>query len=187
VVVRVYNTAAIDAALKARALKVAGATIGETSIDLAWVECSGPAVAPRCASPVTGRELVVRLVHQEATKRRGAASASLSSFVTGNAAHRRKQAEVPLGEALIDGERYGVLATVYVNRVATLAAATGADLATLLGRTIAHEIGHLLLASNEHATHGLMRAVWSFDEIRRDRAEDWRFTSSPLLPRPVPR
>jgi hypothetical protein len=43
----------------------------------------------------------------------------------------------------------------------------------LLGRAIAHEIGHLLLATNTHAPSGLMRELWSHDELQRARREDW--------------
>jgi hypothetical protein len=83
---------------------------------------------------------------------------------------------VPLGDALVD-TRSGaaVLATVYEDRVARLAAETGADPAVLLGRAIAHELGHLLLASNRHARNGLMRPRWSVDEIRRNQGRDWAF------------
>ena len=52
-------------------------------------------------------------------------------------------------------------------------AATAPGSATLVGRVSAHEIGHLLLGTNAHATHGLMRASW--DVTRIDRG-DWDFT-----------
>ena len=45
----------------------------------------------------------------------------------------------------------------------------------LLGRAIAHEIGHLLLDTNQHASTGLMRATWSRSELRRDKPADWHF------------
>jgi hypothetical protein len=73
-----------------------------------------------------------------------------------------------------------VLATIYVDRVMLLAVLTGADAATLLGRAIAHEMGHLLLATNAHATHGLMRAVWSGEELRSERGSDWIFTKEEI-------
>jgi hypothetical protein len=46
---------------------------------------------------------------------------------------------------------------------------------TLLGRTIADELGHLLLGTNAHGSHGLMRDVWSAAEVRGDRDWDWTF------------
>jgi hypothetical protein len=75
-----------------------------------------------------------------------------------------------------------VLATIYVERVRWLARSARADVETLLGRTIAHELGHLLLATNAHGSHGLMRAVWSAAEVRGDR--DWDGTFAPPMLKP---
>jgi hypothetical protein len=43
----------------------------------------------------------------------------------------------------------------------------------LLGRAIAHEIGHLLLGTASHACAGLMRARWLTGELQRDWPLDW--------------
>jgi hypothetical protein len=37
----------------------------------------------------------------------------------------------------------------------------------LLGRAMAHEIGHLLLGANSHSPSGIMRASWSSSDLRR--------------------
>jgi hypothetical protein len=80
----------------------------------------------------------------------------------------------PLGFSLIDVERRaGTLATVYVDRVRKLATLSGADPGRLLGRAMAHEIGHLLLGTTSHAARGLMRGVWTSVELHRDQAWDW--------------
>ena len=84
---------------------------------------------------------------------------------------------LPLGYALIDTERKtGVIATVYLDRVNWLAAASGVDARVLLGRVLAHEIGHLLLGTNAHGRTGLMRAVWSRSALQRNQPGDWRVT-----------
>ena len=81
-----------------------------------------------------------------------------------------------LGHALIDSKtRSGVLATVYIDRTRRLAADLGIDHRVLLGRTIAHELGHLLLATSTHARDGLMRKVWSRNELQGTRRSDWVF------------
>ena len=83
---------------------------------------------------------------------------------------------VALGESMLDREqRGGVLMTVDVFRVR--AVAEGVTASVLLGRTIAHEIGHLLLGSGEHARLGLMRALWSRDELRGLKPAHWGFSS----------
>lgn len=87
------------------------------------------------------------------------------------------QHDLSLGYSLIDPEtRGGALATIYLDRVEWVAWNSGADPRVVLGRAIAHEIGHLLLGSNKHAGAGLMRAVWSRQALERDHAADWLFT-----------
>ena len=84
---------------------------------------------------------------------------------------------VALGYSLVDMRLgAGSLATIYVDRVAALAGAWHLDVRTLLGRAVAHEIGHLLLGTANHARVGLMRAVWSQDALRREQPGDWVFT-----------
>ena len=79
-----------------------------------------------------------------------------------------------LGFSLIDVERRsGTLATVYADRVAELAAVSSADPGRLLGRAMAHEIGHLLLGTTRHADRGLMRGVWTSVELHREQPSDW--------------
>src|SRR5262249_37331804 len=56
-----------------------------------------------------------------------------------------------------------------------LAAEAHTDCNVLLGNAIAHELGHLLMATNSHGPVGLMRAFWSQDEIRTNRTPDWTF------------
>jgi len=164
VTVRVYDATGTPTADRQRALDVASAIVAATSIGIVWMVCdeaAGPRPSGRqetrpCPSPLRRGELALRIVRSPAG--------------TG------RDAILPLGEALIDmrlGE--GVLATVYADRVASIAAQTGVNEGVLLGRAIAHELGHLLLATNTHAPEGLMRALWSRVELRRLRTSDWAF------------
>jgi len=45
----------------------------------------------------------------------------------------------------------------------------------LLGRVMAHEIGHLLLGIDYHGPVGVMRAEWTDDLLNSGR-DDWRFS-----------
>jgi hypothetical protein len=84
-----------------------------------------------------------------------------------------------LGFAAVDvDQKAGTLATIYVDRVDTFAYCAGVDKGTLLGRAIAHEIGHLMLGTTTHAEHGLMRATWKSDELHRDMPLDWMFSQA---------
>jgi len=84
-----------------------------------------------------------------------------------------------LGHAAIDSKtQTGVLATVFIDRTRRLSGELGIDHRVLLGRTIAHELGHLLLATTTHGTAGLMREAWSRDELLGTRRDDWIFDRS---------
>jgi hypothetical protein len=62
--------------------------------------------------------------------------------------------------------------------VTGLARSCQVDVRVVLGRAIAHEIGHLLLGTNGHAPTGLMREIWSRETLQRGRTHDWVFTAS---------
>jgi hypothetical protein len=84
-----------------------------------------------------------------------------------------------LGEAQIDTQAHtGSIATVFADRVAITSDRAGANARGVLGRVIAHEIGHLLIGTNQHSTHGLMRAAWTDLELRRSIGLDWQFSAS---------
>ena len=81
-----------------------------------------------------------------------------------------------LGYAVISPEHRGVVATVLIQRVIDMAGRSGENISALLGRVMAHEIGHLVLGSNDHARTGLMRAVWKLDGSAAMQEADWRFS-----------
>jgi len=84
-----------------------------------------------------------------------------------------------LGTALVDpATGTGVLATVFVDRVERLAGRSDGDFGMMLGRAMAHEIGHLLMGRASHASAGLMRPRWTRAEIARNATADWRFDLS---------
>jgi hypothetical protein len=147
--VRVYRSPEVTSEVLNAALDVAKATFAAASVGVAWKVC-GPA---ECQTPPLPAERLVRLVRSP----------------TGARGDTRC-----LGEALIDSERgTGVLATVFVDRVLSLVRHLDLDHSTLLGRTIAHEIGHLLLATSTHSPSGLMRELWSPKELQAGRDDDW--------------
>jgi hypothetical protein len=62
---------------------------------------------------------------------------------------------------------------VFGDAIATWAERGQSDRSRLLGRVMAHEIGHLILGAGSHSATGLMRGQWSVPEIQRDRPEEW--------------
>jgi hypothetical protein len=142
------------------ALATAATTLEQAGVGVTWVSCDAVFVRRDenpCLAPLRANELAVRFIR-------------LSP-------HLAEQNLVTLGDSLVDtGLGTGSLATIYVNRVVALAARCGVDTATLMGRAVAHEIGHLLLGTATHAATGLMRAAWSQTALRTD--SDWRFTGA---------
>jgi hypothetical protein len=81
-----------------------------------------------------------------------------------------------LGYAVIGPDRTGVVATVLFERVSGLGERRGMAVTALLGRVMAHEVGHLLLGSSDHGRYGLMRARWVLGGSEATQVADWRFT-----------
>ena len=148
VAVHVYTqSASLSADDQRIALDVARAVFSTAAVDVAWTICE----PGTCVTP-SAEALKLRIV--------------LSS-------DRTEQNAGVLGQALIDSRaRAGVLATVFLDRTERLAHNLGIDHRRLLGRAIAHELAHLLLGSSTHGA-GLMREIWSQEELLGARRGDW--------------
>ena len=159
IVVRTYTQPdSADAIGTAR--RIAGAVLGRAGVAVTWIECGLPGEAADasmvCRRPLRWNELSVRILR--------AGTVDRGHQVT------------TLGYALVDlAAGSGSLATVYADRVELMAHGAGVDAAELLGKAMAHEIGHLLLGSNRHGSRGLMRASWSGTDLRRSVPEQWLF------------
>ena len=162
VTIRVYDSAGVSAGDRTAALKAAGSILSRADLDPIWIVCTAirdGRAQPGCDLAPASHELVVRLTHSAPTAEDG---------------NRRA-----FGSSLIDPTTStGTLSTVYVDRVDWLASTGKANRADVLGRAIAHELGHQLLGSNDHAARGLMRETWTADELTRNRSEDWQFSNA---------
>jgi hypothetical protein len=152
--VQVYTPTGADLSDDDRliALDVAREVLSSASVDVVWTLC-GPGA---CLTPAP-EVLKVRFVRSP----------------DGGTATRDSR---HLGHSWINPEaRTGVLATVFIDRTRRLAGTLRIDHRVLLGRTIAHELGHLLLATTAHGAGGLMRESWSFEELSGTRRDHWVF------------
>jgi hypothetical protein len=158
--VRTYNYAAAPSTTLVAARSEADQIFLKAGISLMWIDCRvpGSAAGQMCTEPLLpARDLMLRLVD-----RTPAGEARV----------------VALGESMLDREeRGGVLMTIDMFPVRAVAERASSRMATLLGRAIAHEIGHLLLGSGNHTRMGLMRALWSHDELRGVRPAHWGFSA----------
>jgi hypothetical protein len=154
ITVRVYQSSigrmSIGAASRYAARKFRSAGVAVT-----FVECRTNRDA--CLRPLTSTDLILRL----------------TPATDANAVDKERS----LGFAFVDAAtRASRVATVYPERVVLLARRARVDETDLLGRAVAHEIGHLLIQSNQHAPDGLMRAHWTIEELRRNLPRDWSFS-----------
>jgi len=141
------------------ALTTATAVLATARVRIDWILCA-PAGENGCDAPRRETELVVRVL------------ATSSEWARRDA--------VSMGDSIIDrASQSGVFATVYADRVSWMASRAAIDPAVLLGRAIAHELGHLMLGSS-HSSAGIMRRSWTLNELRCSRPGDWQFTKEQI-------
>jgi hypothetical protein len=165
VVLRFYKYS-ISAEEFGRARRLAGSVLGAGGVSVSWLQCwsddlKRTPISAGCRHPIAPNELILHIVRA----------------TDANSASNRES----LGFSMIDPQAgAGTVATVYSDRVAALAREVRIDGADLLGLAMAHELGHLLIGTDEHAARGLMRAVWTRTELQRNTAEDWMFSETEM-------
>jgi hypothetical protein len=159
VVISVYDMASGDASIRAVAMRGAAEAIASAGMTVRWRDCSRGGADHPCRTVRNAGDLVVRIM-PVATNTAGAD-------------------DVELGFAPIDPDgRATVIATVYYDVVERVARRTGLNARELLGRAMAHEIGHLLLRAPGHASSGLMRPLWRDEDLTQNRPGDWTFSEA---------
>jgi hypothetical protein len=160
VAVRTFNYAAVPFGQLAAAQSGTEQIFRRAGISVDWIDCRVPGGVDGaiCTEPlVAGRDLMLRLVDRTPVE---------------------GERIVALGESMLDLEqRGGLLMTIDMSPVRSVAGRAFTSISTLLGRAIAHEIGHLLLGSAEHPRLGLMRALWSHEELRGLKPAHWGFSA----------
>ena len=153
IVVRVYDMATEHAAGRPAALREAAQVLATAGLTIDWRDCSRGGTSHPCRTVRGAGDLVVRIVRNSApsTAELGFASVDPSGGAT-------------------------VIATIYYDAVRRVASRTGLDEHALLGRAMAHEIGHLLLRAPGHGRSGVMRPLWTDAELAANRPDDWAFT-----------
>jgi hypothetical protein len=163
IVVRIYDAGVASPGQRAAAIRTAAAIVEEAGLIADWRDCSERLSQPSCQQPRRPRDLIVRIMPTSPSRATGA------------------DAGFRLGVAVLDpGTRVGEMATIFHDQVRAVADRTGVDCGELLGRALAHEVGHLLLREMGHSRNGLMRAVWTDAELTSNRREDWLFAPSDL-------
>lgn len=154
-VVRLYDSTGLATRDLHEAGRVAAALLASAAVDVQWRRCPDllPSGVDACRLPLAANEAVLRLIP---------------------AAGRMRESAEPLGSTLLDPSgRQAVLSTVFVDRILDVADRARIDHTQLLGRAVAHELGHLLLGSAGHSADGLMRPFWTDDLLRTGSRDSW--------------
>ncbi len=141
--VRVYGFAKLSPSLLQASELQAVRLLRYVPLDLNWVDCTSWPAPAICMAEPAPTDLMVRVLAK--------ALPQASQNALGIAASKR-------GDAI---------AFVFYDRM--LALRTHArPLSSIAGRVLAHEIVHVLLPDEAHSDFGLMRGLWSTDDLRTD-------------------
>jgi hypothetical protein len=169
VVIRLYDISGGTEEARASAMHTTAAILRDAGIDVDWRDCSADGANHPCRTVREAHELAIRIMPRYVPAARVTAS-SVAARLQGT------DETLPLGFAALDAHtRSGVSATIFHDRVQAVAHRSHLDLGLLLGRAIAHEVGHLILHAPGHAAEGLMRAEWTDEELLANRPGDWVF------------
>jgi len=153
--VDVYNYSPVSGSMLARAEQETARIFQYTGVAMTWKDCSAASKAAAQDAPTT---LTLRL---------------LTNFM----ADALRIGSDTFGSArLPEGEGFGVVADIYAERIPELA--RGRDFEMILGRAIAHELGHLLLGKNAHSPAGIMHTPWRARDLETTRQAAMSFTTT---------
>ena len=138
IVVRYYNQAKISPPALKVAVQTADSVFRKAHLELKWVDCLSD-YPKRCDLSVTGFDVLL---------------------IAGRSPNRIGR-HIPLGHAVLTPGGMGRYARIYLPQVEEYAVSIDVPVPAVLGCTVAHEVGHLLLGDGRHAPTGLMKAVWS--------------------------
>jgi len=164
--VRIYNVAYTDPKVLAQAEQVATDVFNRAGIVMEWKE--RPASEPEahtmdftaagvattaCPKPLSSAGLAVRIIP--------IAPPVLSQQALGFALPCSSQ---------------GTAVTVFADRAQWVSHYAAVPLHQVLGQALAHEIGHVLLRSGEHAAEGIMKASWDKGDYQHMATDYLLFT-----------
>jgi hypothetical protein len=157
--VHIYNYSAVSKETMIRARYEVERIFQFTGVKMVWLECpvtrQDAATNRTCTLPSAHPKLELHVL----------TNSMADALETGNDT---------FGSALLPANgSCGVVAYLYADRVRGLAQRGEFDV--ILGRVIAHELGHLLLGNNSHSTAGIMKARWTIRDLERTREASMSF------------
>ena len=145
--INVYNDARVPTQVLTQAIQEATRIFRKIGIGIAWIDCSSGAGSNQnyeCQQLWAARRLSLRIVPWS------------SNF-----------GDTVFGVAFLSPEGDGTYCDVFYDSVEKLHQDWHVNTSRVLGNSIAHEIGHLLLGTNAHSFIGIMAPNWQAEELRR--------------------
>lgn len=159
--VRIYNSAHLPTEEVRAARRIAEPILRDTGMAVTFRSCgardAAGLVTDDCADRLKPSEVVVRIINAPAF------NTTLHPYAYGVT-------------YVADATHRGWLATVFADRVAVAAERVEQEPGAVLGRVLAHEVGHLFLGSGYHGDTGVMRASWSDELLQHQDEVEWRFS-----------
>lgn len=154
--IRLYNLTDASPRIVDRASKVAGQLLAAAGVTVVW-QTGRPDSFEGLCTDMSAAPAGIRV----ASDNRGYLVVRLAKELPGH------PDRTDLGYALPHA-RQGAHATVYYDKVEKLFLSAQAmpGIEKLLGAAMAHEIGHVLLGSEEHSAQGIMKARWGRAEFQ---------------------
>ncbi len=151
ITIRFYNETQASARTIARARAVTNRIFEKIGVELHWLDCR-----------LIGSELL-----RDPACRHSFGLGEIAVSILARAPHPGLQENTCGFEYRSKDVKFGRYAEVYYDCNEHVALRECIDLHQILGHTMAHEIGHLLLGDVPHSPAGLMRYAWSRDDLER--------------------
>lgn len=150
ITLRVYDYVRVNRPRLLAAESEATEILAQAGLEARWVDCPTSQAEldnyPDCQSAWRATDFVLRVLP----------NAMVDS---------RTKWQEAMGSTLECDDAGTCTSNIFYDRVSGIAEESSATLPVLLGRAMAHEIGHLLLGANSHSRTGIMRPFWAGQEL----------------------
>jgi hypothetical protein len=155
--VRIYNLAKVPSRTLERALGETSHILAAAGIETVWN------LSEANSSEGEGQTTDFTAISIPAQQSRDARDFLVVRFIRGFPHNSRPNA---LGYSL-PAAHTGAHVTIFYDRTENVSLVVPPTVQKILGNALAHEIGHVLLGSEEHSEIGIMKAVWTRADYQR--------------------
>lgn len=161
-IVRLYDYTDMEPGTFERTRRQADEILTRAGLRIHWLVC-----------PISEEEAKT---NRECARRADAATIQMR-ILSKEMAKKMTNRGIEFGYAMALPKGFGVIAGVFYDRTVREANSIGLAPHVMLGHTMAHEIGHLLLGQQSHSSSGIMTANWRTKEVDLAKRGGFVFTS----------